>query len=99
GRASAARARRDRRERGAHPRRERGRTGGVVSAGPLSSLRVIELASRGPGPFAAMLLADMGADVVRIDRPDPAPRKPPPELDVLTRGRRSIVVDLKHAGG
>jgi len=66
--------------------------------GPLAGVRVIEIASLGPGPFAAMLLADMGADVVRIDRPgsvdaDAARR------NVVNRGRRSIVVDLRDHGG
>lgn len=64
---------------------------------PLRGVRVIELASIGPGPFAAMMLADAGADVVRVDRPG----EPPPgwNVDPLLRGRRSIVVDLKHPEG
>ena len=64
--------------------------------GPLAGVRVIELAGLGPAPFAGMVLADMGADVVRIDRPAaPSPRRPDP----LNRGRRSIVVDLKRPAG
>ena len=69
--------------------------------GPLSGLKIIELAGIGPGPFTAMMLADMGADVVRIDRAqnvhggDPAH----PPADVLNRGRRSIGVDLKDPDG
>ena len=62
--------------------------------GPLGGVRVLEFAGLGPGPFAAMWLADMGADVVRIDRPDG--REPfPMRHDVLARGRRSIALDLK----
>ena len=59
--------------------------------GPLKGLRVVEFAGIGPGPFAAMLLADMGADVVRIDRPEARARK----ADVTLRGRRIIALDLK----
>src|SRR5262245_38663777 len=66
--------------------------------GPLQGIRVIEIAGIGPGPFAAMLLADMGADVLRIDR---IARRPPrgPASDVLTRGRPSVGLDLKHSDG
>jgi len=70
-------------------------------AGPLSGVRVIEIAGIGPGPFAAMLLADLGAEVLRIDRAqnvhggDPAH----PPFDVLARSRRSIGVDLKRPEG
>ena len=65
--------------------------------GPLTGLRVIELAGIGPAPFAGMLLADLGADVVRIDRPGgPALAVVPPEQDVLGRGKRSVALDLKH---
>ena len=66
--------------------------------GPLSGYRIIELAGIGPGPFAAMMLADMGAEVVRVERAD-AVRGPAPETphyDVLLRGRRNIAFDLKH---
>jgi alpha-methylacyl-CoA racemase len=63
--------------------------------GPLSGLRVIELAGIGPGPHACMLLADLGAEVLRVDRPGgPVIRVGGP--DVLARGRRSVVVDLKN---
>jgi alpha-methylacyl-CoA racemase len=59
-------------------------------------LRVVELAGIGPAPFAGMLLADLGADVVRIDRPGgPALAVVPPEQDVLGRGKRSVALDLK----
>jgi len=73
----------------------------VPASGPLVGVRAVELAGIGPGPFAGMVLADFGADVVRIDRAaavrhgDPA--APPPT--VWDRGRRSIAVDLKHPDG
>ncbi|MGH9058439.1 MAG: CaiB/BaiF CoA transferase family protein, partial [Acidimicrobiales bacterium] len=69
-------------------------------AGPLKGYTIIELAGIGPGPFAGMMLADMGADVIRVDRAqavrDDGSR---PATDVLARGRRSIGVDLKHPDG
>ncbi|MEO6571341.1 MAG: CoA transferase, partial [Ilumatobacteraceae bacterium] len=69
--------------------------------GPLSGHRIIELAGIGPGPFAAMLLSDMGAEVIRIERAaavrGPAPDTPHP--DVSRRGRRNIALDLKHPDG
>ena len=58
--------------------------------GPLSGFKIIELAGIGPGPFCGMMLSDMGADVIRVDRP--APGRPAP-VDVLQRNRRSIAVD------
>lgn len=69
-------------------------------AGPLAGLKVIEMVGIGPCPFAAMMLADMGADVIRIDRkPDPKAPNPYPMLgtkfDVMARGRRSLALDLK----
>jgi len=70
-------------------------------AGPLSGYRIIEMAGIGPGPFAAMLLADMGAEVIRVDRAQsvfgPAPATP--NGDVMLRGRRNIAIDLKHPEG
>ena len=65
--------------------------------GPLTGLRVIELAGIGPGPFCGMMLSDMGAEVIRVDRPGP-PRRSRPH-DVLARNRRSIVIDLKTPEG
>jgi len=67
-------------------------------SGPLSGYRVIELAGIGPGPFAAMLLADMGADVVRVERAGAVRASAPdtPHLDLLRRNRRNIALDLKH---
>lgn len=68
-------------------------------AGPLSGVRVVELAGIGPGPFAAMLLADLGADVVRVDRPGGAGLGVAPEHDLTNRNKRSVLVDLKAPGG
>lgn len=61
-----------------------------VDTGPLTGIRIIEIAGRGPGPFAGMLLSDMGAEVLRIDRPDPPPRPQAPDhrLELYNRGRR-----------
>ena len=69
--------------------------------GPLAGLRVLEFEAIGPGPFAAMMLADMGADVLLVDRPEP------PHLGIgsarrfetMLRGRRSVTLDLKTEGG
>ena len=66
--------------------------------GPLAGVRVVELAGIGPVPLAAMLLADFGADVVRVDRPAALPVVPP-RTDIANRGKRSIIVDLKHERG
>jgi len=70
-------------------------------AGPLSGIRIVEIAGIGPGPFCAMMLADLGADVIRVDRAERAraPRMPGPNLDLLNRGRRSVGVDLKSPAG
>jgi alpha-methylacyl-CoA racemase len=69
--------------------------------GPLSGVRVIELAGIGPGPFCGMMLADMGADVIRIDRADKVVGGDPaaPPANVIDRGRRSVGVDLKRPEG
>ncbi|MGW7269489.1 CaiB/BaiF CoA transferase family protein [Streptomyces sp. NPDC054864] len=67
--------------------------------GPLAGVRVVELAGIGPGPFAAMLLADLGADVVRVDRPGGGGLAINPEYDVTNRNKRSVIVDLKAADG
>jgi len=68
-------------------------------AGPLSGIRVLELAGIGPGPFCGMMLADMGADLLRVDRLEPVDLGLPldPKFDVIARGRRSIALDLKDA--
>jgi len=72
-----------------------------AARGPLVGVRVIELGGLGPGPFGAMLLADLGADVVRIDRPvDGEPLLPgDPRAAVMDRGKRSIALDLKDPDG
>lgn len=67
--------------------------------GPLAGVRVVELAGIGPGPFAAMTLADLGADVVRVDRPGGGPLAASPQYDVTNRSKRSILLDLKSADG
>ncbi|MFI5674117.1 CaiB/BaiF CoA transferase family protein [Streptomyces cellulosae] len=67
--------------------------------GPLSGVRVVELAGIGPGPFAAMLLADLGADVVRVDRPDGPGLAIDPAYDVTNRNKRSVIIDLKASDG
>ncbi|MFD4914281.1 CaiB/BaiF CoA transferase family protein [Streptomyces virginiae] len=67
--------------------------------GPLAGVRVVELAGIGPGPFAAMLLADLGADVVRVDRPGGAGLAVDPAYDITNRGKRSVLLDLKSADG
>ncbi|MFC8506516.1 CaiB/BaiF CoA transferase family protein [Streptomyces sp. NPDC057411] len=67
--------------------------------GPLRGVRVVELAGIGPGPFAAMLLADLGADVVRVDRPGGAALGIDPARDLTNRNKRSVLVDLKADGG
>ena len=64
--------------------------------GPLTGLKIIELAGIGPGPFCGMMLADMGAEVIRVDRAGGSTNRP---KDVLTRGRKSIAVDLKSDAG
>jgi alpha-methylacyl-CoA racemase len=70
--------------------------------GPLAGYRIIEMAGIGPAPFAAMLLADMGAEVIRVDRREAADLGLPDrdvKFDVLHRGRRSIAVDVKAEAG
>ena len=68
---------------------------------PLSGKRIVEIAGIGPGPFCAMLLADLGAEVVRVDRASAVPDIMPdsPSLDLLNRGRRSVGVNLKTPEG
>ena len=65
--------------------------------GPLAGTRVIEIGGIGPTPFAGMLLADMGAEVIRIDRPGGGlPLPLPPERDLANRGKAMVTLDLKH---
>ncbi|CAM4405023.1 Formyl-coenzyme A transferase [Mycobacterium basiliense] len=69
-------------------------------AGPLDGLRVVELAGIGPGPHAAMILGDLGADVVRVDRPSPSPGGPGRAAkDAMLRNRRVVTADLKSDQG
>ena len=70
-------------------------------AGPLSGIKILEIAGIGPGPFGAMMLSDMGAEVVRIERADRVPDSFPegPHGDLLNRGRRNIGVNLKSSEG
>jgi alpha-methylacyl-CoA racemase len=69
--------------------------------GPLAGIKIVELAGIGPGPYGAMLLADLGADVVRIDRSGNVTGGDPdnPPADITNRSRRSVGVDLKHPDG
>jgi alpha-methylacyl-CoA racemase len=72
-------------------------TGTRTRSGPLAGIKVVEIAGIGPGPLAAMFLADLGATVIRVDRKEPsglgAPR--PVEFDLGLRNRKSVRVDLK----
>jgi alpha-methylacyl-CoA racemase len=73
----------------------------MFMSGPLAGIKVIEMVGLGPCPFAAMMLADMGAEVIRIDRKTrPGADNPFPMLgtkfDIMARGRRSLALDLKH---
>jgi alpha-methylacyl-CoA racemase len=74
---------------------------GEARKGPLTGLKIVELAGLGPAPFAAMMLADMGADVLRIERASQVPAKPGEQSswDLLNRSRRSVGIDLKQARG
>jgi alpha-methylacyl-CoA racemase len=73
---------------------------GASVSGPLQGVKIIEIAGIGPGPFAAMMLADMGAEVVRVDRAQSVTGDfDRPNLEILNRGRRSIGVDLKQPEG
>ncbi|MBT2392409.1 CoA transferase [Streptomyces sp. ISL-1] len=71
----------------------------AMGKGPLAGVRVVELAGIGPGPFAAMLLADLGADVVRVDRPGGSGLSIDPAYDLTNRNKRSVLIDLKAADG
>jgi alpha-methylacyl-CoA racemase len=72
----------------------------MLMSGPLQGFRIVELTGLGPGPFAGMMLADMGADVLRVDRAQAVSADGPiPTVDVLGRGRRSVGVDLKSPDG
>jgi alpha-methylacyl-CoA racemase len=75
-------------------------TDGTGRAGPLVGVRVVEMGGQGAAPFCALMLSDMGADVIRIDRPlaGPVPVHPM-DTDIITRGRGSVAIDLKHPDG
>ena len=74
-------------------------TAATEAGGPLAGLRVFELAAVGPGPFAAMILADLGADVVRVDRPGGRQLGRPDASDPMLRGRRRVDANLKTEVG
>lgn len=69
--------------------------------GPLSGYRIVELAGIGPAPFCGMMLADMGAEIVRIDRVEPIDLgvHDEPALNLLNRNKRSVAIDLKNPAG
>ena len=68
--------------------------------GPLSGFRIIEMKGIGPGPYAGMVLADLGAEVIVVERSSqPGPLAPPSKRDVCSRGKKSIVLDLKTESG
>src|SRR6202522_4269309 len=67
-------------------------------SGPLAGLRVVEMAGIGPGPFCAMLFADLGAEVIRIRRPGIAMFDTEPRFDVTARGCRFVELDLRENG-
>ena len=73
-----------------------------MGAGPLGGIRIVELGSIGPGPFCGMVLADLGADVLRVDRASGAGLVGPNadfRAELMQRGRRSVAVNLKHPDG
>ena len=72
-----------------------------MTKGPLSGYRIIEIAGIGPGPFAAMMLADMGAEVIRVERAQSVKGAAPATAhwDTLLRGRKNIAIDLKNPQG
>ena len=69
--------------------------------GPLEGKKIIEIAGIGPGPFCAMVLSDLGAEVIRVDRVSAVPNEFPatPGVDLLNRGRKSVAFDLKNQDG
>lgn len=67
--------------------------------GPLNGFKIIELSGIGPCPFAGMMLADMGAEVIRVEKPAGGYFKMPPDLDFLNRNKRCIAIDLKKDKG
>ena len=71
----------------------------VASRGPLAGYKIIEIAGIGPGPFAAMMLSDMGAEVVRVERVQAVRDSASSNWDVMQRGRKNVAIDLKHPDG
>src|ERR1035438_1752270 len=76
----------------------------AITAGPLAGLKVVEMVGIGPAPFGAMMLADMGAEVIRVDQPRNGPLPDAyialnTRFDVQARGRRSVAVNLKAPSG
>lgn len=69
-----------------------------MSGGPLTGLRVVELGGQGPVPFATMMLADLGAQVVRVDPPGPTDTRERHHVNAIDRGRTTVTLDLKSAG-
>jgi alpha-methylacyl-CoA racemase len=65
--------------------------------GPLRGVKIVEIAGQGPGPFCGMMLSDMGADIIRVDRPGSAPLIKGAEI--VNRGRSEVLVDLKKSDG
>lgn len=63
--------------------------------GPLAGIKVLEIKGLGPGPYAGMLLADLGAQVVVVERPEAGPLAPPSEQDLFSRGKQRLTLDLK----
>ncbi len=61
--------------------------------GPLAGIRIVEFAGIGPGPFAAMLFSDMGAEVIRVDRKG---GRPPAKTEIYLRGRKTVQLDMKR---
>ena len=74
-------------------------SGSGKSRGPLAGYKIIEIAGIGPGPFAAMMLSDMGAEVVRVERVQAVRDSANANWDVMQRGRKNVAIDLKHADG
>jgi len=68
----------------------------MLGMGPLRGVRVVELAGIGPAPFACMMLAELGAEVIRVERPGGGLTFGPPEFELVNRGRRSVALDLKN---
>ncbi|MFY8047927.1 MAG: CoA transferase, partial [Erythrobacter sp.] len=68
-------------------------------SGPLAGIRIIEIAGIGPGPFCGMMLADHGAEVIRVDRPGGQALVGDPAKDLLNRSRLSVIIDLKNPAG